>query len=284
MKECFTPILFEKNVLLEDGSVLASPLTKEEALFMGTITEESFFAPVYITGATTSTFDFAWHCANACEIPPWAGFLAASQTNGRGQLRREWISPPGNLYVSFFLPPDIARLGDMASIAVGSCVLTALCELGIETRLKWPNDLLLYRDGLEGKFGGLLLEERGGRFLAGLGLNCHSAPNEGLLRENKAVPAIALPIFDDPLFFFWKKLAASMCDVYEHHIQNASLALIRQWAESCLAWKGMCVQSEDEKIVGVLTGIDMNASLLVQTNTGLVAISSGSISPVLCNI
>ena len=248
---------------------------------MGADTNESFFAPMYITGTTTSTFDLAWELSRKYELPAWSSVLAAAQTSGRGQLRREWISPPGNLYASFFLPLESSRLGDMASIAVGYCIREALHGMGIPTLLKWPNDLLLCeREQPQGKLCGLLLEEREGRLLAGLGLNCRTAPGKDVLRKDTAVSAIALPAFDTPLCLFWKNLLTRIQETYGLQIKNASPETIRQLAEGCLAWKGLPVQTDDAEITGTVAGLATDASLLLETRTGLIAISSGSISPV----
>ena len=280
MKERFIFRIVDK-VFATDGSVLATPLSDDESGVMGPAVDASFPAPVYVAGTITSTFDLAWELTRDRELPAWSGVLAASQTHGRGQFRREWISPLGNLYVSFFLPEDFARLGDMASIAVGYCIQAALREMGVATLLKWPNDILLCEKGqIQGKLGGLLLEERGGRLLAGLGLNCRYAPEKARLRENTVVPAVTLPAFDTPLSPFWGTLVTRMQDVFARRIENASLLEVRKQAEFCLAWKGRQVWSDEAGSVGTLVGLDEKASAVLETKTGLIAVSSGSISPV----
>ncbi|MCC8193947.1 MAG: biotin--[acetyl-CoA-carboxylase] ligase [Deltaproteobacteria bacterium] len=280
MKERFFPVILDRRRTAGDGSVLASPLDSREASLMGGDTASVCFAPVYVTGSTTSTFDLAWDLARETEMPAWSGVLAASQTRGRGQLRREWVSPPGNLYVSFFLPDGFVRLDSMAPLATGYCVHAALRTLGVQTRIKWPNDLLLAdAGGPEGKVGGLLLEERGSRLLAGLGLNLRNAPEEDRMRGNKAVPAVALPYFNEPLCDFWRKLAAGMRDTYTRHIERADSATLRRHIEAGLAWMGSRIFAEDLGAGGVLAGLDASGSLLLQTEDGLTAVTSGSIRP-----
>lgn len=279
MRELFFPIPLEQELTAADGSRLAAPLTVNDAASLGFVPESPCAAPVYVAGACSSTFDVAWELCKTHDMPPWSGVLAASQTSGRGQLRREWVSPPGNLYVSFFLPPDMGGLENMAPLAVGYCIHCALRDMGITTRLKWPNDLLLAANGKEGKFGGLLLEERENRLLAGLGLNLRSAPEETAMRKNRAVPAVSLSGFSGSAFTFWLELAERLRDAHAREIAGVPCDLLRQRVEASLAWMGRPVYAEEPGLRGLVHGLDADGSLLLQTDAGLTAVTSGSVSP-----
>ncbi len=83
---------------------------------------------------------------------------ARQQTSGRGRLGRHWVSPPGNLYVSFVLRYDVpaarqAELGFAAALAAADLVDRHLPD-GPHARLKWPNDVLVN----DAKIAGILLE------------------------------------------------------------------------------------------------------------------------------
>ncbi|MDR2488939.1 MAG: biotin--[acetyl-CoA-carboxylase] ligase [Desulfovibrio sp.] len=279
MKERFFPVMLERGLVSADGSRLATPLTAEEAAFLGFVPESPCPVPLFVSGVCASTFDVAWELCRTCAMPPWSGVLAVAQTNGRGQLRREWISPPGNLHVSFFLPPDMERLGNMAPLAMGYCVHRALRAMGIKTRLKWPNDLLLRRAGKEGKFGGLLLEERNGRLLAGLGLNLRHAPDEGAMRADRAVPAVSLPSFTGSVFAFWRSLVGAMRENHARRIAGASREILRRRIETSLAWMGRPVYAEDGGIRGLVRGLAADGSLALQTDAGPAVVASGGIRP-----
>ena len=60
--------------------------------------------PVYLTGAATSSLDAARLLVEADLFPEWASVLCLSQSAGRGQMRRAWSSPAGNLYTALRLP------------------------------------------------------------------------------------------------------------------------------------------------------------------------------------
>lgn len=118
-------------------------------------------------------------------LDPWDSVLAVSQWAGRGQLRRGWNSPPGNLYAALVLPPVPKEMDSLLPLVLGYCLAGFLRFKKIPVGIKWPNDILLGNV----KIGGVLVEERRGVSLAGIGLNLASSPPPVLLREDHAVPA-----------------------------------------------------------------------------------------------
>lgn len=85
---------------------------------------------------------------------------ALIQSNGYGRAARQWVSPPGNLYLSILLKPSchvqhVGQLSLMAGVAVGRTVERYISGgAGNTLRLKWPNDVLIDGD----KCAGLILE------------------------------------------------------------------------------------------------------------------------------
>ena len=71
--------------------------------------------------------------------------VAESQSQGRGRLRREWLSPNGGIYFTVILRPRISpiyapRMNLMASVAVATTIRRLF---GLRAELKWPNDVLI---------------------------------------------------------------------------------------------------------------------------------------------
>lgn len=104
---------------------------------------------------------------------------AESQSAGRGRLGRRWLSPPGaNLLFSTVLIDETLCLPPQAvTIAAGLAVAEGIAEAtGIETTLKWPNDVL--HDGA--KLAGILVERftagRAEVLIIGVGINVLAAP------------------------------------------------------------------------------------------------------------
>jgi BirA family biotin operon repressor/biotin-[acetyl-CoA-carboxylase] ligase len=107
--------------------------------------------------------------------------FAEEQTAGRGRGGRRWTVPAGRgllgstLWRPEVAPARAATLGQAAGVAT----LDALAALGVEARLKWPNDVLLGR----AKVAGILLESavEAGRLrhvVMGIGVNVNQAADE----------------------------------------------------------------------------------------------------------
>ncbi|WP_294446726.1 hypothetical protein [uncultured Mailhella sp.] len=155
--------------------------------------------PVYLTGAATSSLDAARLLVEADLFPEWASVLCLSQSAGRGQMRRAWSSPAGNLYTALRLPMKPPFDSEAAAPACGALMAEALSREGCPVMLKWPNDLLqaapTFRPGIMPgredcrKVGGMLMEERRGALIAGTGFNITSCPPSSTLRDNYAFSA-----------------------------------------------------------------------------------------------
>ena len=138
-------------------------------------------APVYITGAASSSLDAAKALLKLGILPEWASVLSLSQSAGRGQMRRAWASPEGNLYAALRLPNEGPFAGTAAAPAIGGLLAEALENEGAPVMLKWPNDIMQHekedvltvipKKNACRKVGGILLEERFGALVAGIGIN-----------------------------------------------------------------------------------------------------------------
>ena len=98
--------------------------------------------------------------------------IAGEQTEGRGRLKRTWLSPAGNIALSIILYPDINSLPYLIMIASLAAVKSIESVTGLKTQIKWPNDILI--DGK--KVGGILIENevRGNKVaysIVGIGIN-----------------------------------------------------------------------------------------------------------------
>lgn len=107
----------------------------------------------------------------------FCGVLADLQTAGRGRGENRWEGAPGGgLYLSVALPvPDLnpGLIPQRAMLAV----IEALAPCGAVLGLKWPNDLVAWKEGHLVKVGGILGEHKGDRILLGLGVNLRVAPH-----------------------------------------------------------------------------------------------------------
>ncbi|MBB2902248.1 BirA family biotin operon repressor/biotin-[acetyl-CoA-carboxylase] ligase [Kineococcus radiotolerans] len=111
------------------------------------------------------------------DAPDGAVLVADHQTGGRGRLGRTWSAPPrSGLAVSVLLRPQRpAAEWSLLPLVTGLAAVDALEALGVRTRLKWPNDVLVEGPDRPGKVCGILAEARtgagGARVVLGAGIN-----------------------------------------------------------------------------------------------------------------
>jgi BirA family biotin operon repressor/biotin-[acetyl-CoA-carboxylase] ligase len=230
---------------------------------------------LYLCGTVDSVLDLAHaFVAQGC-LPVWGAVLADSQRCGRGQMRRKWSSPSGNIYAALRLPLAQAFSSGAAALLAGTLLAESFARQGIVFLLKWPNDLLLCapsKSGAPGEFplgkaGGVLLEERAGALIAGIGINVASAPSDGRIREG-GLPAACL----NELPHITIQDKGALLDVWSCLVDSFILCY-RQWgklgnnawlasAERRLAWKGEQVVLDDgERRQGVLLGLAASGGL-----------------------
>jgi BirA family biotin operon repressor/biotin-[acetyl-CoA-carboxylase] ligase len=100
--------------------------------------------------------------------------VADEQTAGRGRLQRVWSSPKGaGLYFSILLRPKIPTehwplITFMAALAVGDALTEAA---GLQTDIKWPNDLLVNERKICGILAEAIETPAGRAVILGTGIN-----------------------------------------------------------------------------------------------------------------
>ena len=79
------------------------------------------------------------------EIDEGSIVVADIQTSGRGRNNRLWSSPIGGLWFSVILYPDISsKKGMTVTMAASVSVADAIKKsFGLNTEIKWPNDILI---------------------------------------------------------------------------------------------------------------------------------------------
>lgn len=236
-------------------------------------------------GEVGSCLDTAANLAARGWLEPWDSVQVVSQTAGRGQLRRQWHSPAGNVYAALRLPLVPPFDGTAAAPAVGALLAGALGKDGWQVRLKWPNDLVLCAGKNEPhKLAGILLEERGGVLLAGIGINVRWSPPAGQMRADAALEATSLAAqcasaaFAPPMAeALWQTLVKRMFSAYINC--HSFPERWRTRAESLLLWRGENVElRDDDRIVrGWLVGLGPSGGLCLNINGRLEEFICGSL-------
>jgi BirA family biotin operon repressor/biotin-[acetyl-CoA-carboxylase] ligase len=178
---------------------------------------------------------------------------ADEQTAGRGRQGREWVAAPGS---SLLLSLVLREPGDALPLAAA----VAVCEaLPVETAIKWPNDIWIDRR----KVAGILVEARPqeGWAVLGVGVNVHDAP------AIEHVTSLGSVIGTEELL--------------ERLLLALDGWLSRPLAEVLTAWRsrdalfGEAVRWQNGSGKG--TGIDESGALLVDTDSGRIALQAGEV-------
>ncbi|WP_411082034.1 biotin--[acetyl-CoA-carboxylase] ligase [Streptomyces sp. cmx-18-6] len=169
-------------------SDLDRPPLNVTALRRGLLRPDALWSELEVVERTGSTNSDLAERARSGDLAEGAVLVAEEQTAGRGRLERTWTAPPrSGLFFSVYLEPGdvpVERWGWVPLLA-GVAAATGLARsAGVDTSLKWPNDLLVTVPGGSGerrpgemppgderKAGGILGEFAGDGIVVGLGIN-----------------------------------------------------------------------------------------------------------------
>ncbi len=232
----------------------------------------------YLVHACTSTMDVAGSLLKQDLFPRWSWILAATQTRGRGQLGRSWISRSGNLFATIRLPQSAGTLGNLLPLALGAVLAEVMAGLGLSAEVKWPNDILVGRT----KVGGIIVEERGGTLLAGIGINVDQGPETDSFSHSFKIPAGSVQSFGVGVSVpgLWMQVEQCMTRCLPAFISCPGCVVERL---------GTCLAFRDEPIVvtnagagdgpATLVGISTSGGLILRTARGEQIINRGQIIP-----
>ena len=213
--------------------------------------------------------------------------VADHQTAGRGRLGRLWQAPPGaSLLVTVLLRPTIPVVdAHLVTIAAALAAADACVEVAVvRPALKWPNDLVIERDGTTRKLAGLLAESivQGGRIDAvamGMGLNVQwPSP----LPDELADIATALnheagsDVARDQVLDRW---LACLSDRYARlTTPGGTQALLAAYRVACTTL-GRDVRAElpGEAVFGRASDVTREGHLVLDTDDGRRVVSAGDV-------
>ena len=208
------------------------------------------------------------------------------QSAGRGRLGRTWTAPPGtSIAMSVLLRPvgvDPQRwtwLPLLAGLAVTEAVRRAA---GLEAVLKWPNDVLLD----ERKLCGILAEQvetaSGPACVIGMGINVSlgeadlpipTATSLALAAEHAGRPA---PDRTEVILEVLRELG----EIVPRWLASPNDAAVAQAYRARCATLGRRVQvlvSPTRTVSGVVSDIDTDGRLVVQTESGRQLFGAGDV-------
>ncbi|MFF8545207.1 biotin--[acetyl-CoA-carboxylase] ligase [Streptomyces werraensis] len=230
------------------------------------------------TGSTNS--DLVARAAAGGGLREGVVLVAEEQSAARGRLDRKWVAPArSGLFFSVSLRPGDAgvpmeRWGWLP-LLTGVAVATGLARAGgVDTALKWPNDVLVTVGGEERKAGGILAEAAGdGGVVVGVGVNVSLRADElPVPTAGSLALAGAVSTDRDPLL---RAVLRGLEDWYGRWRaaggDAGACGLQEAYAAGC-ATLGRRVRAElpgDRALVGEAVAVDGDGRLVLATEAGV---------------
>ncbi|RHW28985.1 biotin--[acetyl-CoA-carboxylase] ligase [Nocardioides immobilis] len=209
--------------------------------------------------------------------------VADHQTAGRGRLDRTWETPAGAaITFSLVLRPTVpATSWPWLPLLTGHTVSKALASFGYETRVKWPNDVLI--DGR--KVAGILVErietDSGPAAVVGVGINVSTAADE-LPVPTATSLAVAHPDLTPTREGVLLGVVAAVregYDAWQFGGAEAAARLASSYVAHC-ATVGQDVRVDlpgGTSISGRAVDVDIDGRLVVETADGVEKVGAGDV-------
>jgi BirA family transcriptional regulator, biotin operon repressor / biotin---[acetyl-CoA-carboxylase] ligase len=235
-----------------------------------------------------STQELAIYMAeNNSEAVNGTAILAEQQDKGRGRLKSRWISPHGGIWLSIILKPLMpASKSPLLSFTAALAVCETIDQrTSLESRVKWPNDILINHK----KVCGILLDvaTKGDRFeyaVIGIGINANVNIEKILpyLDDTKHSEVTSLKnelsgkCVNRPAFL---KLFLERFELYYDRLQREDGSpIIVNKIKDRLEYTSVIIEQGNKTIEGTIIGLGIEGSLLIKQNDGSsVEVSFGDI-------
>ncbi|WP_269853571.1 biotin--[acetyl-CoA-carboxylase] ligase [Streptomyces sp. RPT161] len=274
-------------------SDLERPPLNESTLRRALLTSPGLWTALDVvadTGSTNSDL-VARAKAGAAE---GAVLVAEGQSAGRGRLERRWTAPArSGLFFSILLRPGqptpdgrpavpVDRWGWLPLLAGVATAAAVSRTAGVDTALKWPNDLLVSVGGEERKAAGILAERADDTGLViGVGLNVSLREDELPVPTAASLALAGAPVLDrDPLLRavlrsvaeWYGRWRAVDGDPHECRLQEA-------YAAGC-ATLGRTVRAElpgGRELVGEAVAVDSDGRLVISAGGRQEPVGAGDV-------
>ncbi|MBY7649647.1 MAG: biotin--[acetyl-CoA-carboxylase] ligase [Candidatus Liberibacter europaeus] len=197
--------------------------------------------------------------------------ISSRQTAGRGCKGKTWVSDKGNLYASLLLIDSFSKnsltLLSFASAVAVHAVISSILSTGIDVKIKWPNDILIFRR----KVAGILIETKNlendlQAVVIGIGVNIENCP------QHTSYPATFLNTegvntsLDDILPLLFQEFA-KILDIWKKDTGREEI--MRLW-RCCACGIGdfITININNRLVSGRFVGVDDCGYLLLEESKG----------------
>ena len=221
-------------------------------------------ARVHYHAETDSTMSLARDLARG-GCPAHSVIVTDRQTKGRGRLDRQWLSPPGGLYFTMVLRPEVPpmaalKLNFAASLEMVRCLNR---RYDVPARVKWPNDILVGHRKICGMLAEMEAETDRVTFInIGMGINVNNPP------DSRAPQAVSLgELVGRPVRR--SHLLSEFLDAFETRCSGDLTSVINEWKHlSATIGSRVRVQTAKGTTSGQAEDIDDDGALMVRDDDG----------------
>jgi len=212
-----------------------------------------------------STMDTARDLARK-NCPDFTVVIAGRQNQGRGRLKRRWLSDEGGLYFTMVLRPPIPlqlsfRVNFLASLTLAQVIREML---KIDAMVKWPNDILVEERKVSGMLSELEAEADRVFFInIGMGINVNNDPS-GAEPGASSLKKIAGREISK------KDLLARFLAAFRARMQKAEFeTVISEWKKYTITLgRQVRIVTQQEASEGLAVDIDADGALVLELAGG----------------
>ena len=198
--------------------------------------------------------------------PPHTVVVAQRQTQGRGRMKRIWLSADGGLYFTVVVKPDVPVMkASLVNLAAAVDMIDLLkSSYKVDACLKWPNDILAGNQKLCGVLS--QMETEGGQVAymsIGVGLNVNNAPQKEETTATSLETLLGRPV---PR----REILVEFLDRFENRMRHFdSDAVIAQWkASNATIGRSVRILTVKDTHEGTAVDIDSHGGLILRRSDG----------------
>ena len=206
--------------------------------------------------------------------------IAEAQKAGRGRLGRGWLSPRyKGIYCSLIIKPDLAPAQTpILTLLTAVSICEAIQQVtGLQTKIKWPNDILLKNRKLGGILTELSAEMDAVRFVViGMGINVNNAagtllPSATSLKEHANAGVSRVVLLQEILRGFEQR--------YLHLGEKGNHGILEAWKSfNVTLGRRVKIVSQGYTLEGEAVDLEPDGALLVRNDAGLMQrVTSGEL-------
>lgn len=211
-------------------------------------------------------------------------FIAEEQTEGRGRMGRDWLSPAGkNILISLILRPYLSpiQISYITMITSLSVAKTIRSLTPLEAGIKWPNDIMIRGR----KVGGILTEFSAEQdqviyVVVGIGVNVNFDPTIYPEIADTAT-SIYLELGQQfPRLKFLLVLLQELEKGYKELQAGRGSFILKEWRDSLMMLnKEVRIISGKETIEGMAEDVDEQGALILRLASGQpIKVYAGDVS------